>query len=78
MFWAQVTRRMAVAFTEVGKACIIRLWGGVPLTSDGCPVCPLGTASQVLGLMGLDPAERSVLDRTTPEVMKWNDITEGD
>lgn len=52
--------------------------GEVPLTSDGFPVCPVGTGSQVLGLMGLDPAERSVLDRTTPEVMKWNDITEGD
>lgn len=52
--------------------------GEVPLTSDGCPVGPVGTGPQVLGLMGLDPAERAVLDRTIPEVMKWNDITEGD
>lgn len=60
---------MAVAFTRVGnargKACTDKVVGEVPLTSEGYIGCPLGAGSQVL-----DPAERSVLDRATPEVMK--------
>lgn len=35
-----------------------------------------GQAGQA-GQASLHPAERSVLDRSIPEVMKWNNITKG-
>lgn len=36
----------------------------------------VGQAGQA-GQASLDPEERSVLDRTIPEVTKWNNITKG-
>lgn len=71
MFWAQVTRCKAIVFTKVGDArgkayLHYKVVGEVPLASEGW----MGWTGWPVGA-GLDPAERSVLDGTIPEVTKW-------